>query len=93
MTINSWSCLCFIQLTSRDTVHDLLQYALDRPECCYRTALSVHHNGKRLDNFFEIGSIKDLKDGDTVEVVEGQLCVHVLLGEGKGVRACITGEL
>ena len=60
-----------MQLTSRDTVHDLLQYALERPECCFRTALSVRHKGKRLDDFFEIGSIEDLKDGDTVELVEG----------------------
>ena len=59
------------QLTSRDTVHDLLQYALERPECCFRTALSVRHKGKRLDDFFEIGSIEDLSDGDTVELVEG----------------------
>jgi hypothetical protein len=59
------------QLTSRDTVHDLLQYALERPECCFRTALSVRHKGKRLDDFFEIGSIEDLRDGDTVELVEG----------------------
>lgn len=57
---------------SRDTVHDLLQFALERPECCYRTALSVHHKGRRLDDFFEIGSIEGLEDGDTVDVVEGE---------------------
>ena len=61
------------QLTSRDTVHDLLQYALERPECCYRTALSVRHKGKRLDDFFEIGSVEGLRDGDTVELVEGKM--------------------
>ena len=59
------------QLTARDTVHDLLQYALERPESCFRTALSVRHKGKRLDDFFEIGSIEELRDGDSVELVEG----------------------
>lgn len=59
-----------VMLTSRDTVHDLLQYSLERPECCYRSCLSVRHKGKRLDEFFEIGTIEDLQDGDTVELVE-----------------------
>ena len=45
---------------------------MGRSECCYRTALSVHHKGKRLDDFFEIGSVEGLADGDTVEVVEGE---------------------
>ena len=53
-------------------MHDLLQFALERPECCYRTALSVHYKGKRLDDFYEIGSIEGLESGDTVEVVEGE---------------------
>ena len=74
-----------LQLTSRDTVHDLLQFALERPECCYRTALSVHHKGKRLDDFFEIGSIENLESGDTVEVVEGE-------GGGGGFREWGEGE-
>lgn len=56
---------------SRDTVHDLLQFALERPECCYRTALSARHKGKRLDDFVEIGSIDGLAEEDTVQIVEG----------------------
>ena len=59
-----------LQLTTRDTVHDLLQLPLERPECCYRSCLSVRHKGKRLDEFFEIGSLEDFHDGDTVELVE-----------------------
>ena len=53
-------------------MHDILQYVLERPEGFFRTALSVRHNGKRLDDFFEIGSIEELKDGDSVELVEGR---------------------
>lgn len=60
------------QLSSRDTVHEVLQFTMERPESCYRTALSVHHKGKRLDDFFEIGSIEGLEDGDTIEVLEGR---------------------
>ena len=63
-------CAFFSQLTSRDTVHDLLQFSLERPECCYRSCLSVRHKGKRIDDFLEIGALEDFQDGDTVELVE-----------------------
>lgn len=76
-----------MQLTSHDTVHDLLQFALERPECCYRTALSVHHKGKRLDDFFEIGSIEGFEEGDTVDVVEGEQKEGYIMG---GVLLKIT---
>jgi len=53
-------------------VQDLLQYALERPECCYRTALSARHKGKKLDDFVEIGSIEGLAEESTMEIVEGE---------------------
>ena len=31
----------------------------------------MYHNGKKLDDFHEIGSIESLQDGDTMDVVEG----------------------
>ena len=63
--------ISILQLTPKDTVHELLQFALERPECCYRTSLSVRHKGKRLDDFYEISAIEDLQDWDTLELVEG----------------------
>ncbi len=60
------------QVSTKDTVHDLLQFALERPECCYRTCLSVRLLGKRLDDFTELGMIEGLVDGATLELVEGK---------------------
>jgi protein TIF31 len=62
-------CIDVIQI-AKDTVNDLLQYSFEKPECCYRTCLSLRFNGKKLDNFAELGSIKDLKNGSTIEIVE-----------------------
>ena len=50
----------------------LLQYAVDGPECCYRTCVSVRVDGNRLDNFTEVASVEGLKDGTTIELVEGE---------------------
>lgn len=59
-------------MSSRDSVHDLLQYALEEPDCCYRTCLSVHYRGKRLDDFTELRTVEGLGAGATLEVVEGE---------------------
>ena len=53
-------------------MHDLLQFVVDRPGCCYRTCLSVRLRGKRLDNFSDLGAVEGLCNGDTVELVEGE---------------------
>ena len=45
----------------------------------------MHHKGKRLDDFFEIGSIKALSDGDTVEIVEGSHGRGVMVIGRRGV--------
>ena len=59
------------QVSSRDTVHDLLQFALEKPECCYRTCLSVRLNGKQLDDFLELAAVENMRDGARIELVEG----------------------
>ena len=59
-------------MSSRDSVHDLSQLLLERPECCYRTCISAWHNKKRLDDFCELGMVEGLKPGDVVELVEGE---------------------
>ena len=61
-------------------MHDLLQFVVDRPGCCYRTCLSVRLRGKRLDNFSDLGAVEGLRNGDTVELVEGEGV------EGEGVE-------
>eukprot|EP00731_Ephydatia_muelleri_P023618 Em0015g1201a len=57
-------------VSSRDTVHDLLQFALEKPECCYRTCLSVRLDGKQLDDFLELASVENMRDGARIELVE-----------------------
>ena len=52
-------------------MNDLLQYAFEKPDCCYRTCLSLRLRGRKLDNFSEIGSVSGLKDGSVIELVEG----------------------
>ena len=61
----------FYQQIAKDTVNDLLQYAFERPECCYRTCLAVYFKGKRIDNFVELGTVEGLVSGCTMELVEG----------------------
>lgn len=63
---------CSYQMSSRDTVHDLSQMLLERPECCYRTCTSAWYHKKRLDDFCELGMVEGLKQGDVVELVEGE---------------------
>ena len=58
-------------MSSKDTVHDLSQLLLEKPESCYRTCTSAWHNKKRLDDFCELGAVDGLKQGDIVELVEG----------------------
>ena len=61
-----------MQMATRDTVHDLSQLLLERPECCYRTCTSAWHRKKRLDDFCELGMVEGLEQGDVVELVEGE---------------------
>lgn len=52
-------------------MNDLLQYAFEKPESCYRTCLAIYFKGKRIDNFSELGSIEGLVAGSKLELVEG----------------------
>ena len=45
--------------------------------------MSVRVDGKRLDNFTEVASVEGLKDGTTIELVEGECQVA---HEGGGVE-------
>ena len=78
------------QMSSRDTVHDLSQLLLERPESCYRTCTSAWHNKKRLDDFSELGMVEELQPGDQVELVEGGLRGGGERGRGRGLREIYT---
>ncbi|CAJ0943056.1 unnamed protein product, partial [Mesorhabditis belari] len=59
-----------LQLNSSEMFHEVSQVLLDRESTCHRTCFSLHLDGKRLDNFTEIRSVEDVKDGATLHVVE-----------------------
>lgn len=79
-------------MSSRDTVHDLSQLLLERPESCYRTCTSAWHNKKRLDDFSELGMVEELQPGDQVELVEGGLRLRER-GRGRDLREREGGEM
>ena len=60
-----------VQLSNHDTVQDIRQIILEKPECCYRTCFSLYLNGTRLDDFMELHDIKELKDDSVIKVVDG----------------------
>ena len=68
------------QMSTRDTVHDLSQLLLERPESCYRTCTSAWHRKRRLDDFSELGMVEELQGGDLVELMEGEMYVCVCVG-------------
>ncbi|CAI8049028.1 Clustered mitochondria protein homolog [Geodia barretti] len=59
-----------VVMSTRDTVHDLSQLLLERPESCYRTCTSAWHRKRRLDDFSELGMVEELQGGDLVELME-----------------------
>ena len=61
-----------VQFSLQDSVQDLRQVVLDRPESCYRTSFSLQVDGARLDDFAELHMIEGLKEGVTIKVVEGK---------------------
>ena len=77
------------QFSVQDSVQDLRQVVLDRPESCYRTSFSLQVNGVRLDDFAELHMIDCLKDGVSIKVVEG---IKILL-EVIFLTTCCKGKL
>ena len=80
----SHSVFSILQHIVKDTVNDLLQYASEHAESCYRTCLAVYFKGKKLDNFIELGSVEGLEADSTIKLVEGgcglcTLCVGVVI--------------
>ena len=68
-----------IQISSHETVQDIRQVVLDRQESCFRTCVSLHFDGKRLDDFAELHTIEGLKDESVIKIVEGSLLIAFFL--------------
>jgi len=72
VTINGISEPLSIQLSNHDTVQDIRQVILEKPECCYRTCFSLYLEGTRLDDFMELHDIPGLTDNSVIKVVDGK---------------------
>ena len=54
-----------------ELVQEIHQVLIDREDSCHRTCFSLQLDGQILDNFAELKSIPDLKEGTIIDVVEG----------------------
>ncbi|CAB4040212.1 clustered mitochondria homolog, partial [Paramuricea clavata] len=63
-------------ISSHETIQDIRQVVLDRQESCFRTCVSLHFDGKRLDDFAELHTIEGLKDDSVVKIVEESYSVR-----------------
>ena len=70
--------LLLLQVSSLELVQELHQVLMDREETCHRTCFSLQINGKTLDNFAELKTVEDLKDGIEIKVVEGIVFILLL---------------
>ena len=73
VSINGISDPLIVQLSNHDTVQDIRQVILEKPECCYRTCFSLYLEGTRLDDFMELHDIPGLTDDSVIKVVDGML--------------------
>lgn len=59
-----------IPVSVMEMVQEIHQMLMDREDSCHRTCFSLQLDGVTLDNFAELKSIENLKDGSIVKVVE-----------------------
>ena len=80
VAINGLSETLSVQLSNHDTVQDIRQIILEKPECCYRTCFSLYLEKTRLDDFMELHDIPGLTDNSVIKVVDGIyfLCIFDL---------------
>ena len=71
--INGISEPVIVQLSNHDTVQEIRQVILEKPECCYRTCFSLYLGNTRLDDFMELHDIPNLTDDSIIKVVDGML--------------------
>lgn len=59
-----------IPVSAMEMVQEIHQMLMDREDSCHRTCFSLQLDGITLDNFAELKSIENLKDGSVLKVVE-----------------------
>lgn len=59
-----------IPVLAMEMVQEIHQMLMDREDSCHRTCFSLQLDGITLDNFAELKSIENLKDGSVLKVVE-----------------------
>jgi protein TIF31 len=60
-----------LPVTSSELVQEIHQVLMDKEETCHRTCFSLQLDGIVLDNFTELKSIENLKEGSLLKVIEG----------------------
>lgn len=59
-----------LPVSAMEMVQEIHQMLMDREDSCHRTCFSLQLDGNTLDNFAELKSIENLKDGSVLKVVE-----------------------
>ena len=67
-------------MTGTELVHELRQFTVERSESCYRTCMSLYHNGAKLEEFVEVASVEGISNGSVIKFEEGEVIV-ILNGE------------
>jgi len=60
-----------LPVTSSELVQEIHQVLMDKEETCHRSCFSLQLDGIILDNFTELKSIENLKEGSLLKVIEG----------------------
>lgn len=59
-----------IPVSPLEMVQEIHQMFMDREDSCHRTCFSLQLDGVTLDNFAELRSIENLKEGSVIKLVE-----------------------
>ena len=62
-------------MTGTELVQELRQFSVERNESCYRTCMGLYHNGAKLEEFVEVGSVEGIKNGSVIKFEEGEIIV------------------
>ena len=58
-----------------ELVQELQQFSVERNESCYCTCMGLYHNGAKMEEFVEEGSVEGIKSGSVIKFEEGELIV------------------
>lgn len=59
-----------LQVTSMELVQEIHQMLMDKEETCHRTCFSLQLDGIPLDNFSELKTFENLKEGSVIKLIE-----------------------